>query len=212
MTDDTLAEPAASTPRSALQVRLKARDLIDVGIFAVLYIVVVFAIAMVGIVSPLVMLLTLPLAPIVAGIPFMLFLSRVRGAGMITLLGVVVGLVMFAMGHPWQSLLVTVLCGVAAEAVLLAGRYRSAWAAVWAYTVFTVWFVGPWIPFFLDREAYVEQYVGDDMGSSYAANFADVVTGPAILAACAVTIVCGFLGGLLGRATVGKHFRRAGLA
>ena len=129
MTHETLpasAPPsAAAPPRAPLSLRFSARDLLNVAIFAVIYFVVVFVIAMIGIVSPLVMLLTLPLAPIAAGIPYMLFVTRVRHAGMVTLFGIVVGLIYLLMGHPWQSTLVTIAVSVLAELIIWAGRYRS---------------------------------------------------------------------------------------
>ncbi len=215
MTDETLsARPAAPAPaeRPPLSLRFSARDLLSVAIFAVIYFVIVFVVAMLGIISPLVMLLTLPLSPIAAGIPYMLFLTRVRHAGMVTLFGIVVGLIFLLMGHPWQSTLVTIAASLLADLILWAGRYRSKWAAIWAYTVFSAWFIGPWIPLFLDRAAYLRAESAGTMGADYMSAFADVVTVPAVLAMFAGTLVCGFLGALLGTATLRKHFRKAGLA
>ena len=91
---DTTVEPkapAASAARAPFSLTFKARDFLTVAIFAVIYIVVIFAVAMLGIISPVVMVITLPLAPLVAGIPYMLFLSRVRHGGMVTLFGIVFG-------------------------------------------------------------------------------------------------------------------------
>ncbi|GAA1695687.1 MptD family putative ECF transporter S component [Microbacterium sediminicola] len=214
MTDESVSAAPTSVPAPSTEpgfsLRFSARDLLSVAIFAVIYFVIVFAVAMVGIISPLVMLLTLPLAPIVAGIPYMLFLTRVKHAGMVTLFGVVVALLLFMMGHPWQSTVVTIVLSVIAEFVLAAGRYQSKWAAIWAYSVFSVWFIGPWIPFFIDPVAYVNQ--NSSMGEQYMQEFAAVVTVPAILVMVAVSVICGFLGALLGTALLRKHFRRAGLA
>jgi len=220
MTDETLSasDAAPSTAvraeagRARLSLRFSARDLLSVAIFAVIYFVIVFVVAMLGIVSPLVMLITLPLSPIAAGIPYMLFLTRVRHAGMVTLFGIVVALIFLMMGHPWQSTLITVAASLLAELVLWAGKYRSRWAAIWAYTVFSVWFIGPWVPFFLDRDAYLLAQSKGTMGSDYMSAFADTVTIPAVLTMVAASVVCGFLGALLGTATLRKHFRKAGLA
>lgn len=77
--------PSAGKPSA---IRFSARDLLNVAI----YFVIVFAIAMLGIISPLVMLFTLPLSAIAAGIPYMLFLTRVRHAGMVALFGIVLAL------------------------------------------------------------------------------------------------------------------------
>jgi len=220
MTDETLSasDAAPSTAvraeagRARLSLRFSARDLLSVAIFAVIYFVIVFVVAMLGIVSPLVMLITLPLSPIAAGIPYMLFLTRVRHAGMVALFGIVVALIFLMMGHPWQSTLITVAASLLAELVLWAGKYRSRWAAIWAYTVFSVWFIGPWVPFFLDRDAYLLAQSKGTMGSDYMSAFADTVTIPAVLIMVAASVVCGFLGALLGTATLRKHFRKAGLA
>ena len=213
MTDQTLSSStAAEAARPAFSLKFSARDLLSVAIFAVIYFVVVFAIAMLGIISPLVMLLTLPLSAIAAGIPYLLFLTRVRHAGPVTLFGVVLGLLYLMIGHPWQSTLVTIALSVLAEFVLLAGGYRSKWAAIWTYTVFSAWFIGPWIPLFLDRQAYLRTQGMEAMGPEYVEAFNQVVSTPAVLAMTGATIVCGFLGALLGTALLAKHFRKAGLA
>lgn len=204
-----------TTPPSAGKtsaIRFSARDLLNVAIFAVIYFVIVFAIAMLGIISPLVMLFTLPLSAIAAGIPYMLFLTRVRHAGMVALFGIVLALLFVMVGHPWQSALLTTGLGVVGEFVLAAGRYRSKWAAIWTYVLFSAWFAGPWIPFFLDPAEYIRGRGVEAMGEAYMDGFAQAVTVPAVLIMVAATVVCGFLGALLGTALLGKHFRKAGLA
>lgn len=216
MTDQTLPASTVTPPqtkaRSPFAVRFSARDLLNVAIFAVIYFVIVFVISMLGIVSPLVMLLTLPLSAIAAGIPYMLFLTRVRHAGMVALFGIVLGLLFLMMGHPWQSTLLTIALGLVGELVLAAGKYRSQWAAIWAYVVFSAWFIGPWIPFFLDRDEYLRGRGTEAMGEGYMQAFAEIVTVPAVLIMVAATLVCGLLGALLGTAILRKHFQKAGLA
>ncbi|MDA2811123.1 MptD family putative ECF transporter S component [Nocardiopsis sp. RSe5-2] len=204
--------PAGPQARTPFRVHFSARDLVSVAIFAVIYFVVVFAIAMLGVVSPLVMLLTLPLSVLAGGIPYMLFLTRVRHAGMTTLFGVVLGLLNMMVGHPWQAALVMVAVSLAGELVLGAGRYRSGRAAIWACTVFSGWFIGPWVPFFTNRDEYLRSPAMEGMGEGYTRAFEQVVTGPAVLAMIAVALVCGFLGALLGTRLLRRHFRKAGLA
>lgn len=190
----------------------KARDLINVAIFSVIYFIVIYAIAMLGILSPIVMLVTLPLSVIVAGIPFMLFITKVKKPGLLTLFGTVIALLYLMSGQPWQSTVLTIVLSIAADLILAAGKYRSRWAGIWAYTVFTMWFAGPWIPMFLDPEAYFESPGMQAMGEDYVAEFIDVVTIPAVLISLAAVLVCGILGGLLGSAMLRKHFAKAGLA
>ena len=213
MTDETLATPeAAPARRPGSPISFSARDLLNVAIFAVIYFVIIFAISMLGIINPLVMLIALPLSAIAAGIPYMLFLTRVRHAGMVTLFGVAVALLYLMIGHPWQATLVTIGVSILADFVLAAGKYRSRWAAIWAYTVFSAWFLGPFIPFFLDREEYLRSAGVESMGADYMAGFEQLLSMPVVLNMVAATVLCGFLGALLGSALLLKHFRKAGLA
>lgn len=214
MTDKTLdaATAAATAERPRFSVTFTARDLLNLAIFAVIYFVVVYAIAMLGIISPLVMLLTLPLAIIAGGIPFMLFLTRVRHAGMITVLGIVLAVFYLISGHPAISAVLTVVLCLIAELILWAGSYRSRWAAIWAYTVFSAWFIGPMLPLLLNRQEYLSSPGMQMMGPEYVAAFDQTVTAAALWSYNAATLVCGFLGGLLGWAILKKHFVRAGLA
>lgn len=212
LSDAPTSVPTAATTRTPLSIRFSARDLISVAIFAVIYFIVIFAISMLGIISPLVMLLTLPLSAIAAGIPFMLFLTKVRHAGMVTLFGIVLGLLDLMIGHPWQAALVLVAVSVLGDLILWAGRYRSTWAAIWTYTVFSCWFIGPWIPFFANRDEYLRSHTVGEMGGDYTQAFEQIVSAPAVLAMVVAGVVCGFLGALLGTKLLRKHFRKAGLA
>lgn len=202
-------EPSA---RRRFSLSLSARDLLNVAIFAVIYLVVVYAINMLGFINPVVMLLALLLSTIVASIPYMLFLTRVKHAGMITLFGVVFGLFSGLTGLGWIAAGVTVLASLIAEVILWAGRYRSRWAAIWASTVFSLWYVGPMIPLLIDREEYLRGPELSTSGPEYVAAFDRIVSVPVIWGYDVATLVCGFLGALLGAALLKKHFVRAGLA
>lgn len=211
-TPATAPAPARDSGKRRSSVTFSARDLLNVAIFAVIYFVIVYAIAMLGIINPLVMLLTLPLSIVVAGIPFMLFLTRVRHAGMVTLFGMVIGLLYLVGGHPWISTLVTIAAALLADVVMWAGRYRSRWAAIWAYAVFSLWYVGPLIPLLMNREEYLDSVGMQSMGPDYVAEFNEVVSTTAVWIFNGSTLVFGLLGGLLGAALLKKHFTKAGLA
>ncbi|MBD8103813.1 hypothetical protein PlfCFBP13513_15040 [Plantibacter flavus] len=215
MTQSTEANAAGAAPVSAPAKRSRhfsARDIVNVAIFAVIYFVVVFAMAMLGVISPMVMIATLSLTPIVAGIPYMLFLTRVRHAGMVSLMGAALAALDLVIGHPWQSALLIVAVSLAGELIMAAANYGSTWAAIWTYTVFSAWFIGPWVPFLIDPAGYLANYGLEAYGEDYARVFRELVTVPTILLMFLATVMCGFLGGLLGTRLLAKHFRRAGLA
>ena len=61
---------------------MKGKDLINIGIFSAIYFVIMFAVAMLGMIPIFLPLLSV-IVPILGGIPFMLFLTRVKKFGMI---------------------------------------------------------------------------------------------------------------------------------
>lgn len=65
---------------------LNVKDLITVGIFSVIIIVLIFIFGMLGYI-PIVMLALPILAALICGVPYMLFLTRVSKFGMVTLMG-----------------------------------------------------------------------------------------------------------------------------
>lgn len=210
MTDTTL--PTETGTGRRLSLRFTARDLTGTAIFAVIMIVVTYAIGMLGIFSPLVWLAIVPISVLVNGIVFMLFLTRVKHAGMVTLLGIVVALFYLLTGNTIFSTIGIILLAVLAEVVLWVGGYRSRWAAIWAYTIFALSFFTSFLPLVFDRENYLRSPSFTTMGEEYVTG-ADALTTLPVLGVLAIGVaVAGFLGGLLGSAVLRKHFVRAGLA
>ena len=59
------------------QKKLKGKDLINIGIYAAIYCVIMTAVAMLGFI-PVMMPLLCVIVPILGGIPYMLFLTKVE--------------------------------------------------------------------------------------------------------------------------------------
>ncbi|MDR2374007.1 MAG: MptD family putative ECF transporter S component [Bifidobacteriaceae bacterium] len=192
--------------------RLSARDLLSVAIFAVIFLVVVWAISMLGVISPLVWLMVTPLQIIAAAIAFMLFLTRVRHLGVISLFGLVIALFFLLAGNSLLSSAVIAAMGVVADLICRAGGYHSKWASIWAYTVFSLAFFSPFLPLFIDREGYFATATWESMGQEYIDATNKLLTGPVLCGLAVAIAASGFVGALIGSATLRKHFVRAGLA
>ncbi|MDR0416027.1 MAG: MptD family putative ECF transporter S component [Propionibacteriaceae bacterium] len=208
-----LAEAApdrAGRPKPSF--RFTPRDLINVGIFAALYIVVEYAINMVGLVNPLVMVGALCLSMAASAVVFMLYLTRVRHAGQILLFAILIAAIMVLTGHPVVSGAVTVVVAALAEVVAWVGRYRSKRASVLAAAVFTTWYVGPMLPLFYAAEDYYAAPSMQAMGQDYIDAMQALLSTPVLLGFDIATFVFGLLGGLLGLRLLRKHFTKAGLA
>lgn len=190
--------------------KLKAKDLINVGIFTAIYFVLFFATGMIGYIP--IMLVFLPLlCPLITGIPFMLFLTKVKTFGMITIMGTILGILMFITGHTWTILVSGALCGLCGDLILKSGGYKGWRTSVAGYVVFSEWIAGAMIPLFFMRDIYFAQ-----IRSGYGDTYADSLlayTPDWVFAVMIVMVVIGATAGaFLGRAVLKKHFKRAGIA
>jgi energy-coupling factor transport system substrate-specific component len=189
--------------------KLKGRDLINVGVYSAIYFVIIMAIAMLGYI-PIFMPLLCVIAPILAGIPFMLFLTKVKKFGMILIMSLLMGILMLLTGMGYYSIFVGLVTGIIAELIYKSGEYKSASKGILAYGIFSVWMWGNFLPLFFTPDSYFS--TRQDFGQEYI----DTLTSLLPLWMCpvllVVTILCGIIGGLIGRAVLKKHFIKAGIA
>lgn len=200
------------TTSERFSLRMSARDLVNIGIFAALYTVITFAVTMLGIINPPMMLVATGLSIIAGGVPFMLFLTRVDHAGMITVFAVVAGAVYTLMGTLPIAYLLMVVLALVAEVVVWFGRYRSVIAGTVAYAVFSIWFFGPVMPLLYARDDYLNHPGMQSAGADYVAGV-DALFSPTVVIAVAIgSAICGLIGGAFGARLLRRHFVPAGLA
>ncbi|MFV0527251.1 MAG: MptD family putative ECF transporter S component [Lachnospiraceae bacterium] len=190
--------------------KLQAKDLINVGIFTAIYAVISMAVAMIGYIPIFIPLITV-LVPFIGGIPFMLFLTRVKKFGMILIMSVIIGVLMALTGMGFWAIPTSIISGVLAELVYKAGDYRSARQAILCYGIFSLWLIGNFIPMVITRSSYFAG-IESGFGEEYAATLSSYIPDWSLLPLLAACFVFGLLGGLLGRAVMKKHFIRAGIA
>ena len=104
--------------------RIGAKDLVTVGIYSAIYLVITCALAFLSLIPIMYPLMTI-ICPIVGGIPFMLFLTKTKKFGMITIMGILMGLVMLLTGMGYWSLITGVVAGLLAD--LVWNEYRNKW-------------------------------------------------------------------------------------
>ena len=192
--------------------KFEVKELINVGVFTALYFVVVFVTCFIGMV-PICMVLIPLIIPIVAGIPLMLFFSKIKRFGMFTISGVLFGLIMFLLGsYSWVIILTCVIAAFLADLVLMSGKYRSVKCCVAASSVFSLWGIGTFISLFFGfREEYLNSIV-DGYGQEYVDKLSSYTPAWMFFVMAAMCLIGGLLGGLLGAKVLNKHFRKAGMA
>lgn len=190
--------------------KLQAKDLINVGIFTAIYFVIFFAGMMLGYIPIFIPLLGL-VCPILCGIPFMLYLTKVKKFGMVSLTGIILGLLNILIGAGVLVLIFGVLFGILGDLVLKAGKYQS-----WKYTllgngVFSLWIMGYVSRMFLTRTEFFT-FLESNYGAEYTATLASYTPGWMFPVLFVVTFIGGILGALLGKVILKKHFEKAGIA
>ena len=191
--------------------KIQAKDLINIGLFTVLYFVLGCCVAIpIGFV-PVFLPVLGSLWTLITGIPFMLFAVRARKFGMVTIMAVLSGLLMGLTGMGFWGVLTGAVFGLLGDLIMKSGNYSSMKKTLLGYGVFSLWMVGTYIPMYF----MVEQSRADfasGFGEEYADRVMSVMPMWSIALVVAGIFVCALLGGLIGRAILKKHFIKAGIA
>ena len=189
---------------------LKGKDLINIGIYAAIFCVIVTAIAMLGFI-PIMLPMLCVFVPILGGIPYMLFLTKVDKFGMITIFSTIVGLFLWVTGMGYWPTIFGVVFGVLTDLIAKSGNYKSSKKDILGCGVFNIAVFGNFIPLFTNIDAYfsTRQSFGEEYIETLNGIFSNTWLIPAMIASC---VICGWIGGFLGKALLKKHFEKAGIA
>ena len=189
--------------------KLKAKDLINVGIYTAIYILIFFVVGMLNAIPVLYPFLYI-LIPLISGIPFMLFLTKTDKFGMVTIMSVICGVFWFLMGYTWTAIVGYVVFGIISDLVLRAGKYKSFKIDVIGYWLFSCGMIGCQPPMWVMADTYMAG-IEQSMGAQYASELARYMPSWMGIAAIAIIFVGALLGSLLGHKMLKKHFERAGI-
>ncbi len=190
--------------------KMQAKDLINIGLFTVLYFVLGCCVAIpIGFV-PIFLPILGSLWTLITGIPFMLFAVRVKKFGMVTVMAVLSGLLMGLTGMGFWGILTGAVFGLLGDFIMKSGNYQSVKKTILGYGVFSLWMIGTYIPMYFT----VEQSRADfakSFGDEYADRVMSVMPLWSIVLVIAGIFLCALLGGLIGKAVLKKHFAKAGI-
>lgn len=190
---------------------LTVKDLVTIGIFTALF----FVFELIG---------SLPFAPnpaltfyqpfgiaLLCGPVFLLMTAKVPKRGTITILGVINGIVWFALGMHWGMDLGYIIMGIVAE--IVAGRkgYRNIRWNIAAYSLFCIGPAGTFVAYCVNPASWIQIMLEKGTAQEYIDTMtasAPVSVLPVILAG---TIVIAAISGLIGKKLLKKQFERAGI-
>lgn len=187
------------------------KDIITLVLMTVLLIVIQLGVNMLCMVNDFVsMVLSVGITMFACGPVYFLMVNRIRkrfvSLAYMTLLGVV-----YLMMGNWFLLPWFIMVGAIAEAFLWKGVTPGRLTVSW--TVSSLLYNGVnLLPIWFFWDTYYDFAISSGMEQSYIDAYLQYYTAPEWVAFILLfTMLCGFLGGLVGKKLIQKHFRRAGI-
>lgn len=187
---------------------LSVKDLINVGIFTALYIVVMMAIVTVAGTVPILYLIAPFFTAIGCAIIYMLLAIRVPKLGSILLLSGFIAVLFLSTN--WYASIFVLLCGITSELILnTLGRQTIKGIRI-SYLAMACSTAGPYLGLLFAKEALLLKTI-EYYGQGYADTLRAITPSWIIIP----ILLLGFVGGLIGNKValkiLQKHFKKAGV-
>ena len=190
--------------------KLRIKDLVTIGVFTVIYFVLFFVAGMVGIV-PILYLAYPTLAGIITGIVAMLFMAKVQKPWGLFLLGLICSLIVIAMGNTYIIVIHTVISIIIAELLRKKEEYRSFKYNMLSFAIFNTWICGFLMQILLAKDKVIELAETRGMGHDYIMKLITLLNFHSMILVYIGAIVGGILGAYIGKVFLKKHFEKAGI-
>lgn len=192
--------------------RLNLKDIINIAIFTVLFIITTFVFATVLGMSAYTYYYYAGLSAIPCGIIFIYLRLKVRKFGVLTILGVLSGAIYVAMGSQWTFLVGYSLAGLLADLITKIGDYKRPVTLYIGYLVFQLTaFLGNIGMLIFAANDYRKTAISSGMTVSYIDTMIHQFTGVMLPVVFIVTALGATIGAWLGLKTMSKHFKKIGL-
>lgn len=190
--------------------KLKIKDLVTIGVFTVIYFVLMFLSGMIGIV-PILYLAYPTVAGIITGIVIMLFMAKVQKPGGLFILGLICSLIVIAMGNTYVILVYALISMVIAEIIRKTGGYKSFKYNMLSFAIFNTWICGFLMQVLLAKDKVIEIAETRGMGYAYIMKLIALLNFSSMILVYIGAIVGGIIGAYIGKAFLKKHFEKAGI-
>ncbi len=190
--------------------KFTAKDLINAGVFSVL---ILFTYFLTGVIAHVPFLM--PFIPLIsgtaAGIPYMLYTTKIKSPGMLSITMAMFMLLFLVSGHGLFVIPGGIIAVILAEIILKKGDYKSIRHAKWSYVAFNIFSSFIFLPIFIARDSLVAQLaergISPEKIEIMLAYFPNYMF-PVIVV---LALVGGFISATIGSKVLTKHFKRAGM-
>ena len=188
--------------------KLIVKDLVSIGVFGVIYFALMFGVGMMGMI-PILFLIYPTVLGIIAGTVVMLFMAKVQKPWALFIFGMISPLVMFAAGHTYVVVVLSLIVMIIAELIRKIGNYKSFKYNMISYAIFSTWICSSMMQMLLAKEVYVEHC--KMMGDDYVVALEKLITYPHMALVALGAFIGGIIGAYIGKALLKKHFEKAGI-
>ena len=188
--------------------KLKIKDLVTIGVFAVIYVVIIFALGMIGFL-PVLYLVYPALLGIVSGTVIMLFMAKVQKPWAVLILGMLTSVLMMVEGNTYLLIIHSFVVMLIAELIRRVGNYNSFKYNMLSFAIFNTWICGSLMQMLWAREKYIE--LSMMMGKEYVDILIKLITYQHMALVYLGAIIGGLIGANIGRILLKKHFIKAGI-
>jgi energy-coupling factor transport system substrate-specific component len=191
--------------------KLKARDLITIGIFSVLFSALYFATVPLGMI-PIFYPLVVPIALIPCGIVWAYLRVKVPKRFCILIQTSVFGLLIILMGSGWFAAAGIIVGGFFAEIISGIKSYKSARFNLLGYLAFGIFFHwGTYGIMLFARGYFYEFAIRSGMREDFMDSVLSFMSWPTMLLTSVLALAGAFIGIMLGKRILKKYFLKAGM-
>lgn len=203
----------AAAPVVKNESRLQVKDFISIGVYTAIYFVLVTVATFSSrlIFAGLGFIMIPAMAALLAGSIYMLMTAKVPKFGAITAMGIVMGIFFFVSGHFVFSFVGNIGCGIAADLISRAGKYKNKLLILLSYVVFSCGLMGPILPLWFMKDAYIASLERRGRSAEAIAKTFTYINNWTFLLCLGAVVVCALIGGFFGQKMLKKHFAKAGI-
>lgn len=190
---------------------MTVKDIVTTGIFTALFFVFYMLGGAFFAPNP-VLTFYMPIgSALLCGPVFMVLAAKVHKRWAITVLGVIIGLVMFATGMHWAFGTGLIIMGILADVVAGFGKYKSIRMDILAYMVLSLGSTGSYLVFFLNPAGWAGTMLESGTSQDYITTMQEAYAGwmpPAVILG---TLAAAALSAWVGSKMLRKQFDKAGI-
>ena len=192
--------------------KLKTKDLVNIGIFSVIYMVLSILVMVTAIFSPILWLVWPAITGIICNFIYMLLVSKVPKPGTAFLLIAITGIIYFVTGEcTWVIVASCVVSGILAEFVRKIMGYKNTKSEIISSGIICIGLIGSPLPMWLFQESYMKSIIEMGMDPEYVGKLQTLISIPTLIGVVVAAFVGGVVGAYIGKAIFKKRFEKAGI-